>query len=371
MGTADFGGGALTSAGSYDIFLAKFWRAAPIIHAVRDVPGDQGGLVNVAWDASGCDTPVEHVITRYTVWRAIDPSLVSELLAGGTPLVTGASDANAWESGTPFLRAEQLGATTYYWYLVASFAAYYLPGYSAPVATLFDWTEDTQEYHYFQIIAHTSTPYAFYTSDPDSGYSVDNLAPSPPLALIGDAVDDDAALTWNESGGYVEDLSHYAVYRSDVPGFTPGPGNFLDTSPDTTYLDTTTGGESFYYKVTALDTHGNESSPSNEVFVEILTGIDDVAAPKVFTILPNTPNPFATRTTLRFGLATKSDVTIEVFDVAGRRVFADRLSGLPTGWRSYSFDGRDHEGELLSSGVYFFRVKTAAGTSTKKMVIAR
>ncbi|MCK4774619.1 MAG: hypothetical protein KAT30_07525, partial [Candidatus Krumholzibacteria bacterium] len=43
----------------------------PAIHSVRDVPGDQGGLVNVTWDASRLDVPPGD-IDVYTVWRAID-----------------------------------------------------------------------------------------------------------------------------------------------------------------------------------------------------------------------------------------------------------------------------------------------------------
>lgn len=78
----DLGGRTLTSAGGNDIFVAKFWRAAPAIHSVRDVPGDQGGFVNVARDASGCDNPGEHVITKYTVWRAIDAVLAPRGVTG-------------------------------------------------------------------------------------------------------------------------------------------------------------------------------------------------------------------------------------------------------------------------------------------------
>jgi hypothetical protein len=87
-GSADFGGGVLTSTGGYDAFIAKFWRAAPVIQSVRDVPGDQGGFVNVSWDGSGADTPFDHGITRYTVWRAIDPSLAFTMIDGGAVLVS-------------------------------------------------------------------------------------------------------------------------------------------------------------------------------------------------------------------------------------------------------------------------------------------
>jgi hypothetical protein len=83
------------------------------------------------------------------------------------------------------------------------------------------------------------------------------------------------------------------------------------------------------------------------------------------------PNPFTSTTTLRVGLPRASDVEIEVFDVAGRSVRNDRITTLAAGWREVSFDARDAAGTTLPSGVYFYRVKAAGQTVTRKMVIAR
>ena len=85
----------------------------------------------------------------------------------------------------------------------------------------------------------------------------------------------------------------------------------------------------------------------------------------------NTPNPFASVTTLRIGLPQAGAVSIEVFDVAGRRVASRREAG-GAGWNAIPFDGRGDSGRALASGVYFYRVTTAAGeTVTRKLVIQR
>jgi hypothetical protein len=85
----------------------------------------------------------------------------------------------------------------------------------------------------------------------------------------------------------------------------------------------------------------------------------------------NYPNPFTGASTLELVLPAKSDVSVEVFDVAGRRVREYSLPQQAKGFRALQLDGRDMTGKLLPSGVYFCRVHAAGETVTKKIVIAR
>jgi hypothetical protein len=359
-GSMDLGGGTLTSAGNNDVFLAKFWRAAPVIHSVRDVPGDQGGLVNLAWDASGCDTPGEHVITEYTLWRAIDAALAAEMMAAAS----GAEESK--------IRVETVGEATYYWYLVSSIDAYFLPGYSAPVPTLFDSTGTSTEYHYFQVIAHTATPYVFYTSDPDSGYSVDNLAPAAPEGLAGNQSAMPVGLELEWLSNDEADLSHYAVYRGTTPDFVPGSGNLLGELPDTTLFDDGWRWDSgYYYKVFALDTHGNRS-PYALLSPDEVTGIGGYAVPPAASYLEqNTPNPFAAATRIAFGLREAADVSLVVYDVSGRVVRVLAQGPRAAERHEVEWDGRDEHHRPVASGVYFLKMKAGAFTQTRKMVVAR
>jgi len=89
-----------------------------------------------------------------------------------------------------------------------------------------------------------------------------------------------------------------------------------------------------------------------------------------FTLRQNYPNPFSDRTSIEFGLPKRSDVTLEIFDVAGRRVFRRWLAEAPSGWNRLEFSGRGRTG-ALPAGVYFYRVTSDAGHLTRKMVILR
>jgi hypothetical protein len=368
QGTMDFGGGPLTSAGGIDIFVAKFWRS-PEIHAVRDVPGDQGGWVNLAWDGSGADSPAEHAIKRYTIWRAIDPSLASVMLASGATL--GTEPPDGLEGAESFIRAERAGAATYYWYLITSMDAYYLPGYSAPIPTLFDSTVVSSEYHYFQVIAHTPNPYVFFTSDPDSGYSIDNLAPGQPQSLVAQQSATPYGVTLSWKPNTEADLSHYAVYRGASPGFVPGPGNLIASPQDTTTFD---GGwqwsAGYHYKVSALDVHGNESSHAL-VGPEDVSGDGGGAVPVAVYLLQNAPNPFNPTTRIVFGIRQASHVILAVFDAAGRRVAVLVDGRREAGQHVETWDGLDDRARPAASGVYFYRLTTPGETLTRKMVLLK
>ena len=87
--------------------------------------------------------------------------------------------------------------------------------------------------------------------------------------------------------------------------------------------------------------------------------------------LSNYPNPFSTVTEFRFHVPSESEVTIEIFDIAGKRVFSKQLPSSPAGWASFLFDGRDLSGKVLPSGVYFSRITAGGLNATKKIVIAK
>jgi hypothetical protein len=107
------------------------------------------------------------------------------------------------------------------------------------------------------------------------------------------------------------------------------------------------------------------------VFHKIPTGTDVPPPVKVLTLRQNVPNPFTQGTYFEYGLPRITDVTFEIFDIAGRRVYTKHLPGVRAGWNRFQFDGNDSDGRRLPSGIYFYRLKTPQATQTKKMVIVK
>ena len=101
-------------------------------------------------------------------------------------------------------------------------------------------------------------------------------------------------------------------------------------------------------------------------------GADDVHGAEALTILSITPNPFNPSTEVHFENRSPDRVTMEVYDVSGRRVATVPLGIVEPGRHSARWDGRDTRGLGVASGVYFVRLRGDKGEShTVKAVVIR
>lgn len=93
--------------------------------------------------------------------------------------------------------------------------------------------------------------------------------------------------------------------------------------------------------------------------------------PDGFTLYQNYPNPFNPATQIEFSLNTASDVRLTVYDLLGREVTSLIDTPLEAGRHSATWNGRDQHGQVVSSGVYFYRLKTESSEQTRKMILMK
>ncbi|MFN8547366.1 MAG: CHRD domain-containing protein [Candidatus Eisenbacteria bacterium] len=80
-----------------------------------------------------------------------------------------------------------------------------------------------------------------------------------------------------------------------------------------------------------------------------------------------TPNPITSDAILAFTLSRGGAVRMTVLDASGRVVRSDRAIEVPAGAVALHWDGRDDEARALPSGVYFARVETPEGVTTRSV----
>jgi len=225
----------ITDMGAYpfdQIFASQY---LPVINSIIDVPNDQGQQVVIDWTRSILDNSSGGSVLEYSIWRAQD-----------------------WAE-TP-------------WEYIGSVPAQDFEEYAFIAPTISDSVAGEISYYTFLVSAETNDPDIYYRSVPDSAYSVDNLAPNFPLGFKGSFVNEQIELNWNSCSE--PDFDYFAIYKSDDPEIFLTTPQF--TVSDTLFVDIDFIADTLYYKVAAVDVHGNESDLSEmvEVIVDFTKAVE-------------------------------------------------------------------------------------------------
>jgi hypothetical protein len=94
---------------------------------------------------------------------------------------------------------------------------------------------------------------------------------------------------------------------------------------------------------------------------------DNNLMPTEFALHQNRPNPFNPTTVIPYDIPKTTHVTIEIFNILGQRitVLVDTQKG--PGRHEAVWDGCDGSGNVISSGIYFYRMTAGNYTESKKM----
>ncbi len=88
-------------------------------------------------------------------------------------------------------------------------------------------------------------------------------------------------------------------------------------------------------------------------------------------LLDNFPNPFNSTTTIHFTLKDKSEAILEIFNMMGEKIKTLISQTLPAGQHSFVWNSTNEAGEAVSSGIYFYRLKTDSEVISKKMILLK
>ncbi|GJM45419.1 MAG: hypothetical protein DHS20C21_22610 [Gemmatimonadota bacterium] len=167
------------------------------------------------------------------------------------------------------------------------------------------------------------------------------------------------------------DWQHVPTYDLDL--FIEMPDGFIPAasldSPELAWIESPAPGL-YTFAVNDFSTVRGSERYSLEI-AEIRTRmqelpLEDRGRPRVVSV---GPNPAASYADVKFSLPLTGRAEIDVYDVTGRLVRGVLNESLPAGAHQARWDGRTGQGTAAANGVYFVRLKTEAGTSTKKVLL--
>lgn len=125
--------------------------------------------------------------------------------------------------------------------------------------------------------------------------------------------------------------------------------------------NTVAPGKRYVYQLEIVSEGDEFMSPQVEVEVKALK----------LELAQCSPNPFNPSTTIGYTVPSRINVTLQIFDVAGRLVNTLINESRDAGRYSATWNGRNDAGESVGSGVYFYRLSAGNNSLTKKMVLLK
>ena len=153
------------------------------------------------------------------------------------------------------------------------------------------------------------------------------------------------------------------------------PQGINDWAAGIWYYSQSTG--DFVYLAGRPYRHDNSQLRSNcEIILQDFLGYtsvegDETILPRDVALYQNYPNPFNPNTRIRFALPEKTHASLEIFDLLGRKVTVLAEGEFAAGNHEVIWEGRNDQGDAVTSGIYFYRLVAGGKSVSRKMVILK
>ncbi len=120
----------------------------------------------------------------------------------------------------------------------------------------------------------------------------------------------------------------------------------------------------------------NEEKQQRDVTHALLSRVTDIKhndsnIPATFHLAQNFPNPFNPSTKIRYGIPKDIHISLEVYDINGRKVATLLDTQQRAGWHIVEWRGVNDDGSKVSSGIYLVRMKAGSFTFVRKMILLK
>ena len=132
-------------------------------------------------------------------------------------------------------------------------------------------------------------------------------------------------------------------------------------------------GSTYYYWLESVDL-GGLSTLFGPLTITVSGQPNDPGAPEIPSVTQLQtafPNPFNPSTSLRYSLKEAGKVRLEIYNLKGQLIRRFEHDHQHPGYYQQVWDGKDAQGNNVTSGVYIYRMVTGKYSSSRKMVLSK
>jgi hypothetical protein len=93
--------------------------------------------------------------------------------------------------------------------------------------------------------------------------------------------------------------------------------------------------------------------------------------PRALSVIRNYPNPFNPSTTIEFTIPSSGTAKLEMFNAVGQKCLTLFSGNVKTGTYRMTWNGRNANGEISPSGIYFARLSMGSSVSVRRMLLLK
>jgi len=186
-------------------------------------------------------------------------------------------------------------------------------------------------------------------------------------------VSTDNGIYWSQTGLTNITVEALIISGTNLFAGTYGGGVFLSTNNGTSWTEVNTGlTDTVVHALAVSGTYLFAGTAGGGVWrrplSEMITSVEPITSqlPQEFLLQQNYPNPFNPSTTIRYGLPSRSHVTLTVFNTLGQQVATLQDGEQEGGYHEVQFDGSG-----LASGVYVYRLQGGDFVQSLKLTLLR
>ena len=100
------------------------------------------------------------------------------------------------------------------------------------------------------------------------------------------------------------------------------------------------------------------------------TSIDEemaITIPETFYLAQNYPNPFNPSTNISYGIPVATNVTLEIYNILGQKINTLENCQKTAGNYNIIWNGKNATGQIVPTGIYFYKLQSEQFNSSKKM----
>jgi len=179
------------------------------------------------------------------------------------------------------------------------------------------------------------------------------------ITLTWQTASEDNNYEWliERSSSPTEDFQNIAIVKAEAGA--PASRQYVYT--DASVLPKT----AYYYRL------GDKDNSGQITWHGPVMAVSDGPVYDKLQLMPCRPNPASGAVSIRYALHKSGTVSLNVYDICGRRVNVLDQGLKQSGAYNLTWKGDDSQGRLLPAGVYFYQLNFEGASLTQKIVLMR